>query len=141
MSGENTPMKQQRHPLSAPIQHERSPLPLAQQLNLLASDQATVPIPPCSRCSSTKIHVVPMPASSPHYAKRVCACNAFRGWEPNPQSKERQQQQQIRIAVLLKSPQLSEWERTFLEGLKGKKVSPRQQEILNRIEVKVGGLA
>ncbi len=96
----------------------------------------------CPRCGSTKIHVVPMGGNSPHHAKRLCAhCGAFRGWEASPQSKERQKQQQIRIDVLLKSPRLSEWERTFLEGLKGKKVSPRQQQVLARIEVKVGGAA
>jgi len=42
------------------------------------------------------------------------------------------------IASLLESSQLSQCEQRFLEEQKAKKISPKQQEVLNQIEAKVG---
>lgn len=42
------------------------------------------------------------------------------------------------IATLLESSQLSQCEQRFLEEQKAKKISPKQQEVLNQIEAKVG---
>lgn len=95
-------------------------------------------IAPCPKCNSTEIDLVPMPANSPHHAKRVCACGAFRGWEPRPENKQKQQQQQTRIAALLQSPQLPLWEREFLESVQGKRsLSPKQQQVLSHLEAKL----
>lgn len=94
---------------------------------------------PCPSCNSTRINLVRMPEHSKHYAARRCAeCDSFRSWEPKPATQEKQQQQAI-ITRLLKSSQLTPWEREFLQGLKGKKLSPKQQEILSRIEMRVEG--
>jgi hypothetical protein len=96
---------------------------------------------PCPKCSSTKIHVVPITENSPHHAKRVCVCGAFRGWEPRPENKQKQQQQQTRIAALLESKGLTDWEREFLTSVQKKRtLSPRQIECLQKIESKVGGV-
>lgn len=80
-----------------------------------------------------------MPEYSTHYAARRCAeCDSFRSWEPKPATQKKQQQQAV-VTQLLESPQLTQWEREFLQGLKSKKLSPKQQEVLSRIENKVGG--
>jgi len=96
----------------------------------------------CSICGSTKINLVRMPSHSTHYAARRCAgCDAFRGWQPKPETQEKRLSQQTAISQLLKSSQLSQWEREFLTSLQGKRsLSPKQQETLGRIEAKVGGL-
>lgn len=94
---------------------------------------------PCPGCNSTRINLVRMLEHSTHYAARRCAeCDSFRSWEPKPATQQKLQQQET-INHLLKSAQLTQWEKTFLEGLKGKKFSPKQQEVLSRIESKVGG--
>lgn len=95
---------------------------------------------PCPSCYCTRINLVKMPSHSPLFGARRCSgCDMFLCWEPRPENKQIQQQRQATIAALLKFPQLSQWERTFLEGLKGKKISPRQREVLEKIEARVGG--
>lgn len=112
---------------------ERSP----EQLSLLP--EPTIPIAPCPGCGSTGSNLVRMPSYSAHHAARRCAeCDSFRGWELKPATKENRQRREI-ISQLLKSSQLTQWERSFLEGLNTKKISPKQQEVLSRIEVRVGG--
>lgn len=92
----------------------------------------------CPTCASTKINLVKMPNYC-HYGAVHCGeCETFLKWQAKPKNIKSRQQQQA-INQLLKSPQLSQWERTFLEGVKGKKISPKQQEVLARIEAKVGG--
>ncbi len=109
-----------------------------EQINIFVKEA----IAPCQSCGSTRINLVKMPDFSAHYAARRCGqCDLFRGWEPKPSTKDKRQQQQSTISELLKSPQLSQWERNFLEGLKGRKISPKQREILVKIEVEVGGAA
>lgn len=79
-----------------------------------------------------------MPSDSVQYAAgRYWRYSAFTVWEPK---QENQQLLQTTISNFLRSPQLSQWERIFLEGLKGRKISPRQQKVLGRIEAKLGGL-
>ena len=97
-------------------------------------------IEPCQNCGSTRINLVKMPDYSTHYAARRCAeCDLFRGWDAKPSTKDKRQQQQSTISELLKSPLLSQWEWEFLQNLKGKKLSPKQQECLAKIEAKVEG--
>lgn len=96
-------------------------------------------IAPCPACGSTKINLVKMPNYC-HYGAVYCGeCETFLKWQAKPKNIKTRQQQQQAINKLLKSPQLSQWERTFLEGVKGKKISPKQLEVLARIEAKVGG--
>lgn len=95
----------------------------------------------CPSCDSTRINLVLMLKEAAHHAAIRCGqCDRFLGWQPKLENQEKRQQQQTTIAALLKSPtKLSQWEREFLQGLKAKKLSPKQQEILNRIKNEVGG--
>lgn len=97
----------------------------------------------CPSCSSQSVNLVRMPQGCTHHAARRCGnCDRFLSWEPRPENKQKQQQQQARIAALLESPDLSQWERVFLQELKGKRsFSPKQQAVLTRIETEVGGQA
>lgn len=100
------------------------------------------PIAPCPTCGDTRINLLHQPAGSVHYASRRCAtCDVHRGWEPRPQNREKQSQRQERIARLLRSGKLTDWESIFLESIDGaKKLSPKQEACLERIENKLGGL-
>lgn len=97
-------------------------------------------VPSCSMCGSSQINLVRMPDDFLHYAARRCAeCNTFRGWEPKPANQEKQRHQQKRIITLLQSPNLSQWEREFLLNAQYRRsLSPKQQQVLTRIEAKVG---
>ncbi len=101
---------------------------------------ANIEIAPCPSCGSTQINVVKMPDYCHFAAIRCGHCDRFLRWQPKPQNIDLQQQRKATISHLLKSPHLSEWERTFLEGLKCRKISPKQRQVLDRIEAKVGGL-
>lgn len=93
----------------------------------------------CPSCDSTRINLVLMLKEAAHHAAIRCGqCDRFLGWQPKLENQEKRQKQQTTIIQLLRSPQLSQWERTFLEGVKGKKISPKQQEVLARIAAKVG---
>jgi len=64
---------------------ERSPLAQAQQLNLLVSDQVTVPVLPCAQCGATQAKQVA--GTGPHYAALRCAdCDRFIKWLTKPKS-------------------------------------------------------
>ena len=95
---------------------------------------------PCLSCGSTRINVVQMPSDCHFAAIRCGKCDTFLKWQAKPQNIEIRKRQQTVISQLLKSSQLSEWESSFLQGLKGKKISPRQQKILAQIESRLGGV-
>lgn len=93
----------------------------------------------CPTCGSDKVNTVLMPSYHPHYAALKCGqCDRFIKWQIHPANQEKQQRRQTTISQLLKSPQLIQWEREFLRGVKSKKLSLKQQEVLKRIEAKVG---
>lgn len=93
----------------------------------------------CPSCGSTRINMVLMPKGAAHHTAIRCGqCDRFLQWQPKLENQEKRQRRQTTIIQLLKSPQVSQWERTFLEGVKGKKISPKQQEVLAQIEAKVG---
>jgi hypothetical protein len=98
-------------------------------------------IAPCPKCGGTRINIVKMPEGCAHYAARRCGqCDRFLGWAPKPESQQKRQQMQTTINQMLQSPQLSPWEREFLENMRSRRsLSPKQQEIVSRIEVEVGG--
>jgi hypothetical protein len=97
-------------------------------------------VPSCSICASSQINLVRMPDDSLHYAAHRCAgCDTFRGWEPKPANQEKQRHQQKRVITLLQSPNLSQWEREFLLNVQYRRsLSPKQLQVLTRIEAKVG---
>ena len=94
----------------------------------------------CSICGSSQINLVRMPDDFFHYAARRCAgCDTFQGWESKPANQEKRWQQQKRVNKLLRSPNLSQWEREFLLSVQyGRSLSPKQLQVLTRIEAKVG---
>ncbi|MBP5978018.1 hypothetical protein HW132_36330 [Brasilonema sp. CT11] len=96
---------------------------------------------PCKVCGCDRLNIVLEKAPSAHYAAARCAgCDCFRSWVPKPQTVKRQQNQRKLIEQLLKNPRLTIWERNFCQGL-GKKLSPRQTEVLSRIASEHGGVA
>lgn len=99
------------------------------------------PKPQCPSCGFDKVSIVLMPKDATHHAAIRCGqCDHFLGWQASPLNQEKRRQRQTRITELLTSPQLSQWERQFLFSVQDKRsLSPKQQEALARIEVKVGG--
>lgn len=96
---------------------------------------------PCKVCGCTRLNVILEKPPATHYAAKRCGgCDVFRGWLPKPQTLKRQQDQRKIIEQLLKNPRLTDWERNFCSGL-GKKISPKQAEILSRIIAERGGAA
>jgi predicted RNA-binding Zn-ribbon protein involved in translation (DUF1610 family) len=110
----------------------------AQQISEFSGREA---IAPCPNCGSVRVNLVRMLSASPHYADLRCAeCDGFRCWEAKPANQQKWQWQQARIAILLKSPQLSQWEWKFLASVQSKRsLSPKQQKVLAQIDTKLGG--
>lgn len=95
----------------------------------------------CLFCESTKITIVQMPKGVAHYAALRCGqCDCFLGWMQKPETEEKRRDLAARIDKLVKAPELTQWEKEFLLSLKKqKKLSPRQAEVLAKVEAKVGG--
>ena len=93
-------------------------------------------------CGSTRITVVQMPKHCSHYAALRCGqCDCFLGWMPKPESEGRRRDLAVRIDKALLAPGLTQWEKDFCLSLKKqKKLSPRQAEVLSRIEAKRGAV-
>lgn len=107
----------------------------------LEDSSASTVTAPCLSCGSTRINLVKMSDYGIHHTPSCCVeCDRFIGWETKPANQEKQQRQ-TKINRLLEFSQLNQWERTFLELLKGKKISPKQQEVLTKIEANVRGAA
>lgn len=69
----------------------------------------------------------------PHYGKTVdAATGRFIRWEPKPETMERKKRNADRIPAML-AGKLTAWERNFLGGLNARKLSPKQQTIVDRI--------
>ncbi len=85
----------------------------------------------CEHCNSR----VEQLANGPHYAKEICTdCGRILRWIPKPATLERQQFNALRLARLAMSDQLSNWERNFIHSVsQRKKVSPKQQQIIDRL--------
>lgn len=105
-----------------------------------SSIQVFLKISNCAVCGCTRTNTVLMPPHCKHYAALRCGeCDCFRSWIPKPSTTQRCLEQQQASAQLLESLLLSDWERGFLESIKiQKKLSPRQQERLNRFAAKGG---
>ena len=82
-----------------------------------------------------------MPSHSPHYAALKCGeCDRFLGWQQKPSTEGKRRDILIQLDRLAGIAGLTDWEKDFLQNLKQqKKLSPRQSEVLARIEAKVGG--
>ena len=76
-----------------------------------------------------------MPDGHTHHAREVCvACGAFTRWLPRPETVERRRLNGFRLAKLGMCPRLTKWEQHFVESVSWRqKLSPRQQEIVDRL--------
>ena len=93
----------------------------------------------CTKCGSTETVSIKCPASSPHYAQRKCAgCKKWIAWERKPSATDLLIEREQTIDNLMTCPDLNDWERSFLLGIKEyRHLTPNQQEKLNVIESKV----
>lgn len=89
-------------------------------------------------CLSTNL-VERLRPDTPHYAEIICCeCGRHQKWLGNL---EKQQQQRERIERLwFLRNRLNDWDKGFLDNIRqAKKLSPKQQAQLDRIEAEVGG--
>lgn len=89
-------------------------------------------------CQHTQTEIVLTPELT-HHGKIVCvACRKFLGWAKKPETIAREQRNAEAIVKLRNSERLSAWEREFIASLDGQgpKISPRQQEALDRMIAK-----
>jgi hypothetical protein len=89
------------------------------------------------RCSHTSTVTLATPHGHAHYSAERCAlCGAFLCWVPKPATIERQPFNAMRLARLAMCEALTNWERGFVASVsQRKKVSPKQQEIIDRLSV------
>jgi hypothetical protein len=76
-----------------------------------------------------------MPAGHLHHAARRCAyCGCHLRWLPKPETIERRRLNRFKLPKLAMSDRLSAWERNFVRDMsQRKRVSPKQQEIIDRL--------
>src|SRR5690348_4839685 len=87
-------------------------------------------------CAHNATRTVLLPTGSRHHARLECAgCRAFLKFLPRPENIERRKLVGEQIARLAVNPRLTGWERQFVGSLarQAGKLSPRQQEVLERI--------
>lgn len=77
---------------------------------------------------------VQLTPGGPHYGKRLCLqCGAFCGWERNPEVSVSCSARDTIIDRLLRDG-VSEWERSFLNSIRGKRwLSPKQLSCFEKI--------
>lgn len=82
-----------------------------------------------------------MPSYHPHYAALKCGeCDRFLGWQQKAETEGKRRDQLVRLDRLAGISSLSQWEKDFIGSPREqKKLSPRQIEVLVKIESKVGG--
>ena len=88
-----------------------------------------------SSCLHPATVIQRMLSGSVHYAAVRCDdCAAFIRWLPKPETIERRRLNGFRLARLLMCDRLTSWERHFVGDVsQRKRVSPRQEEIIDRL--------
>jgi hypothetical protein len=88
-------------------------------------------------CSHSLTVVERLPEGSTHFARLLCKdCRTFLRFLPKPGNVERRKLNSSRLAKLQMFPGLTDWERQFvtdLAKLPSGKLTPRQQEVFDRI--------
>src|SRR5438477_12753005 len=87
-------------------------------------------------CTHSATRSVRMPATSRHHARVECAdCGAFLKFLARPENIERRKLVGVQLAKLIEHSGLSPWEWQFIGSLakQGTKLSPKQQEVFDRI--------
>jgi hypothetical protein len=106
-------------------------------------NQSANVVTPCPACGCSRLNIILEKPPNPHYAAARCGgCDCFRFWIENPKTTAKREEWRRSIERLLKSGDLSDWEREFLIKLQTeKKPSPKQLQTLNRISAERGGAA
>jgi hypothetical protein len=86
----------------------------------------------CEHCS-TRIELCP--PGYVHYAKEICTdCDGVLRWIPKPETLHARRLNALRLAKLARCAGLSSWDRAFVRSVsQRKKVSPRQQALIDRL--------
>lgn len=92
-----------------------------------------------AECQHESVKFTPTPHLS-HYGREDCAaCGKFLRWAPRPETIAQRGRNFDTISAL-QSAELSAWETSFIESLlrQGNKLTPKQQEVLNKLAQKYG---
>lgn len=91
--------------------------------------------PPCTHSATAR---ETLPTGHAHFAKVICVkCGVFIRWLPRPETIERRHLNGFRLAKLAMCAGLDAWERNFVcDVSRQRKLSPRQQEIVNKLAAK-----
>lgn len=88
---------------------------------------------------------VKMPDGCIHHSAIRCGdCDAFLRWGEKPEKQRARDERKQLIKAWLSNPRasLNDWERGFLSSIaSAKRISPRQQDWLDRIYSRLGGVA
>ena len=86
-------------------------------------------------CSHNATVTEQMPRGHIHHAREVCThCGVFIRWLPKPETIERRRLNGFKLAKLAMCDRLTSWERHFVrDRSQRKRVSPKQQEIIDRL--------
>jgi hypothetical protein len=102
-----------------------------------ATSHAPIPKPvgPYSACEHSATVTERMPEGHAHYASKRCAdCGAFICWLPKLETIERRRLNAFKLVKLVMCDRLTSWERHFVrDASQRKRVSPKQQEIIDRL--------
>lgn len=121
---------------------ERLKSSLISELDAHANSTTDAPEQKCPGCGSIRSTIVRMPSYCPHYAALKCGeCDQFLTWQQKPETEGKRRDLAVRLNKLTSRPGLTHWEKEFLLGLKQqKKISPKQGEVLAKIEARLGGV-
>jgi hypothetical protein len=93
-------------------------------------------------CAHTYTLTVYEPKGSIHYARLVCGeCGWFLRFIPRPENTARRLGNEFKLLKLSMAPGLDDWEREFVQSAsrRADKLSPKQQDILDRLAAKYLG--
>jgi hypothetical protein len=86
-------------------------------------------------CSHEETRIEILPPGSVHFGKEICRnCDRLLRWLPKPSTLEHRRFNALRIARLTMCNGLTSWQRKFVSDIAPlRKLSPRQQEILDEL--------
>ncbi len=102
---------------------------------LLNSLQNNSALAVAQACEHKNTVTVREPPGRTYFSKEICiVCGTFLRWLPKPANVERRTLNSFKVAKLAMRPDLMGWERQFIRSVsQRRKISPRQQEILDAL--------